>query len=152
MFEEFKKFIARGNVMDMAVGIILGAAFTTIVKSMVDDVFMPIAGVFTGEIDFSNKFINLGSGQFDTLKAAQQAGAPTVNYGLFLNASLNFLIVAFIVFLIVKAVNRMKDVIDREEKEAAHVKKEEPSAPPADIQLLTEIRDLLKENHPGHKE
>lgn len=151
MFQEFQKFIARGNVMDMAVGIILGAAFTTIVKSLVDDVFMPIAGVLTGGIDFSNKFINLGRGEFETLAAAQQAGAPTVNYGLFLNASLNFLIVAFVVFLLIKAVNRMKDVIDREEKEAAHVKKEEPSAPAADIQLLTEIRDLLKEGRKAHK-
>ena len=88
MMGEFKKFIALGNVIDMAVGIIMGAAFTSIVKSLVDDIIMPVMGIFTGKIDFTNKFVNLGPGEFDTLKAAQEAGAPTVNYGLFLNATL----------------------------------------------------------------
>lgn len=138
MLSEFKKFISRGNVIDMAVGIIIGAAFTSIVKSLVDDVIMPIVGLLTGNIDFSNKFINLGEGTFDTLKAAQEAGAPTVNYGLFLNAVLTFLIVAFAVFLLVKTVNELKERAVKEEK------KEEKKSPPQEVVLLTEIRDLLK--------
>lgn len=138
MFKEFKKFIARGNVIDMAVGIIIGAAFTTVVKSMVDDLIMPVIGLFTGNIDFTDKFINLGPGSFDTLQAAQEAGAPTLNYGMFLNATLTFLIVAFAVFLLVKGVNELKERAAKEEK------KEEKKSPPQDVVLLTEIRDLLK--------
>lgn len=140
MFKEFKEFIAKGNVTDMAVGIIMGAAFTAIVKSMVDDVIMPFAGLFTGGMDFSNMYVNLTGGTYETLAAAQEAGAATLNYGLFINAVINFLIVAFVVFLLVKQVNRIKKMA---EKQAA-----DPQTatidPPADIRLLTEIRDLLK--------
>ncbi|MCB1557196.1 MAG: large conductance mechanosensitive channel protein MscL [Alphaproteobacteria bacterium] len=135
MIKEFKEFIARGNVIDMAVGIIMGAAFTTIVKSMVDDVMMPVIGVFTGGIDFSALYLNLSGGDYDSLAAAQEAGAATVNYGLFINAVINFLIVSFVIFILVKNVNRLK----KAEEEAP----KEPPAPPADVLLLTEIRDLL---------
>ena len=139
MFAEFKKFIARGNVFDMAVGIIIGAAFTAIVKSMVDDIVMPIVGLFSGNVDFSNKFITLGEGSFATLAAAQEAGVPTLNYGLFLNALLTFLIVSFVVFLLVKGVNELKERTMKEDK-----KEEAKAAPAADIVLLGEIRELLK--------
>ena len=139
MLNEFKEFIARGNVVDMAVGIIIGAAFTAIVTSAVSDILTPFIGVFTGGIDFSNLYINLSGGEYESLAAAQEAGAATVNYGLFINAVIRFLIVAFVVFMLVKAVNRMKR--QAEEEEAAPA---EPEAPPADVVLLTEIRDLLK--------
>lgn len=133
MLQEFKAFIARGNVVDMAVGIIIGAAFTTIVKSLVDDVIMPPIGVLTGGVDFSDLFINLSGGDFETLAAAKAAGAATLNYGVFVNAVISFLIVAFAVFLLVKQVNRF-----RKAEEAA------PAAPPRQEALLEEIRDLLK--------
>ena len=112
MWSEFKKFIARGNVLDMAVGIIIGAAFTTVVKSLVDDIIMPPLGRITGGVDFSNLFINLGPGTYAALDQAKKAGAATINYGLFLNSVTSFLIVAFAVFLLVKGYNHL-----REEKE-----------------------------------
>ena len=107
MLNEFKKFIMRGNVLDMAVGIIIGAAFTTVVKSLVDDLIMPPLGMITGNVDFSDLYLNLSGQDYPTLAAAQEAGAATINYGLFLNAVLNFLIVALAVFLLVRGVNRM---------------------------------------------
>ena len=140
MFKEFKAFIARGNVMDMAVGIILGAAFTAIVNSMVGDVIMPVIGMATSGIDFSNLFVTLDGSSYETLAAAQEAGAPAISYGLFVNAVINFIIVAFVVFLLVRQVNRIKAAAAREEKQ----EKAAPAIPPADIQLLSEIRDLLK--------
>ena len=136
MINEFKEFIARGNVMDMAVGIIIGAAFTSIVKSMVDDVLMPPIGVIMGGVDFSNFFLTLAGEEQATLAAAQEAGAATLNYGLFINAIINFLIVAFVIFMLIKQVNRLKKA--EEEKPA------EPAAPPKQEVLLEEIRDLLK--------
>lgn len=136
MFNEFKAFIQRGNVMDMAVGIIIGAAFTTIVKSLVDDMIMPVVGVFSGGMDFTNYFITLSDGSYATLELAKEAGAATLNYGVFANALLNFLIVAFAVFMMVKSVNKMK----KAEEEAPA----EPTPPAAEEVLLTEIRDLLK--------
>ena len=108
MLKEFKEFAMRGNVLDMAIGIIIGAAFGRVVTSMVNDILMPPIGLLLGRMDFSNLFFNLGGGSYDSLAAAQQAGAPTLNYGLFLNQVIAFLIVAFAVFLIVKQVNRMK--------------------------------------------
>ncbi len=112
MFEEFKKFIMRGNVMDMAVGIIIGAAFATIVTSLVDDILMPPIGLLLGGVDFSNLFITLKEGAtpapYASLTAAQEAGAVTINYGVFLNALITFLIVAFAIFLLVRWVNRLK--------------------------------------------
>lgn len=133
MLDEFKKFIARGNVIDLAVGIIIGAAFTGIVNSLVADIIMPPIGILAGGIDFKDYFINLSDGEYATLAAAKTAGAATVNYGLFLNQVLNFLIVAFAVFILVKQVNRF------------HKKQDAlPAAPPREVVLLEEIRDLLK--------
>ena len=106
MLKEFKEFAMRGNVMDMAVGIIIGAAFGKIVSSLVEDVMMPPIGRLLGRIDFSGLFINLSDKSYETLKAARDAGAPTLNYGIFLNTVINFLIVAFAVFLLVQQVNR----------------------------------------------
>jgi large conductance mechanosensitive channel len=133
MLKEFKAFIAKGNVMDMAVGIIIGAAFTAIVTSMVGDILMPVIGIFTSGVDFSNLFVALDGNTYDSLKAAEEAGAPVVKYGVFINAVINFLIVALVIFMLVKQINRLK------EKEA-----QAPAVPPAEVKLLTEIRDLLK--------
>lgn len=133
MLNEFKNFIARGNVFDMAVGIIIGAAFTTIVNSMVGDLIMPIIGVITSGVDFSNLFIALDGNDYANIQAAKDAGVSVVSYGVFVNAVINFLIVAFVIFMLVKQVNRLKKA------EATA-----PSEPPADVKLLTEIRDLLK--------
>ena len=124
MLEEFKKFALRGNVVDMAVGIIIGAAFGKIVSSVVKDVIMPPIGMAMGNVDFSNLFINLSSGEFDSLKAAQDAGAATINYGLFINTLLDFIIVAFAVFLLIKAIN--KAVKKEEEPPAAPTTKDCP--------------------------
>ncbi len=108
MWAEFKKFIMRGNVLDMAVGIIIGAAFTTVVKSLVDDIIMPPIGKLTGGVDFSSLFITLGQGAFKTVADAKAAGVATVNYGVFINNVITFLIVAFAVFVLVKAVSQLQ--------------------------------------------
>jgi large conductance mechanosensitive channel len=134
MLDEFKKFIARGNVIDLAVGIIMGAAFTTIVGSLVADIIMPPIGKVMGGIDFKDYFLNLSGGDYATLAAAKAAGAATINYGIFLNHVVNFLIVSFAVFILVKQVNRFQ------KKEDA-----KPGAPPRQELLLEEIRDLLKQ-------
>jgi large conductance mechanosensitive channel len=140
MFNEFKNFIAKGNVMDMAVGIIIGAAFTAIVTSLVKDIINPFIGLFTGGIDFSALYINLSGEEYETLAAAQEAGAATVNYGVFTNAVIQFLIVAFVVFMLVRSVNKLKEAAAKKEEEAAAA----PVKPSAEVQLLTEIRDSLK--------
>jgi large conductance mechanosensitive channel len=114
MWEDFKAFVQRGNVLDMAVGIIIGAAFGTVVKSLVDDIIMPPIGLLLGGVDFANLFITLGSGEYESLAAAQEAGAATINYGLFINNLITFLIVAFAVFLLVRGFQRL-----RAEKEEA---------------------------------
>lgn len=137
MLNEFKTFIAKGNVLDMAVGIIIGAAFTAIVGSLVSDIINPVIGMIIGGIDFSNYYFDLSMGGYETLEAAKKAGAPLIMYGLFINAVIKFLIVAFVVFILVKNVNRMKDKIVKKEAEA-------PAATPEDILLLREIRDALK--------
>lgn len=108
MFKEFREFAVKGNVMDMAVGIIIGAAFGRIVGSLVNDVLMPPIGLMLGKVDFSNLFVNLSGTAYDSVAAAKAAGAPTLNYGLFLNTVLEFLIVAFAVFLVVKQANRLR--------------------------------------------
>jgi large conductance mechanosensitive channel len=108
MLKEFKEFIMRGNVMDMAVGIIIGAAFGKIVTSFVNDILMPPIGRLIGNIDFSNLFINLSDREYATLAEAKKAGAATINYGLFLNTLIDFLIIAFVVFLLVRKINQMK--------------------------------------------
>ena len=112
MFKEFKEFIMRGNVIDMAVGIIIGAAFGTIIKSLVDDVIMPPIGLLLGNVDFSNLFVVIregkAAGAYETLAAAKAAGAITVNYGVFINTIISFLIVAFAVFMLIRSVNKLK--------------------------------------------
>jgi len=108
MLEEFKKFAMRGNVVDMAIGIVIGAAFGKIVTSFVTDLLMPPLGKLMGGVDFSNLFINLGSDSYPSLAAAQEAGAATLNYGVFINTVLDFLIVAFAIFMVIKAMNRLK--------------------------------------------
>jgi large conductance mechanosensitive channel len=136
MLEEFKKFALRGNVVDMAVGIVTGAAFGKIVTSFVADILMPPIGLALGNVDFSNLFINLGGQTYATLAEAKEAGAPTLNYGAWINTVLDFLIVAFAIFLVVQQMNRLKK--KEEEPPAA------PPEPTKDQVLLTEIRDLLK--------
>ncbi|HVO57769.1 MAG TPA: large conductance mechanosensitive channel protein MscL [Dongiaceae bacterium] len=106
MLKEFKAFVMRGNVLDMAVGIIIGAAFGKIVSSLVDDVLMPPLGRALGHVDFSNLFVNLSDKPYETLAAAKAAGAPTLNYGIFLNTIINFVIVAFAIFVLLKLVNK----------------------------------------------
>ena len=136
MLNEFKSFIARGNVIDLAVGIIMGAAFTAVVDSAVKDVVMPPIGALLGGFDFTNYFIQLtgrSTKVYDTIKQAQDAGVAYIGVGLFINALIKFLIVAWAVFLLVKGVNRL-----HRQQAAA------PAPPPADVVLLTEIRDLLK--------
>lgn len=134
MLKEFKEFAMRGNVVDLAVGVIIGGAFGKIVTSMTNDVIMPVVGLLLGNVDFSNLFINLGESDYATLKAATDAGTPILKYGVFLNTILDFVILAFIIFLMVRAMNRMK---------AAAPPPAAPGPTP-DQQLLTEIRDLLK--------
>jgi large conductance mechanosensitive channel len=137
MLKEFKAFAMRGNVVDMAVGIIIGAAFGRIVSSLVNDVLMPPIGMITGGLDFSNLFLNLGGDSYDSLAAAEAAGAPIIKYGLFINNIIDFVIVAFAIFMVIRAINRLK-----KREEAAP-----PPAPPepsAEAKLLTEIRDVLK--------
>lgn len=134
MLKEFKEFAFKGNVLDLAIGVIIAGAFGLIIKSLVDDVIMPIVGAITGGVDFSNLFAPLADGvTASSLEAAREQGA-VLAYGSFITAIVNFLIVAFILFLVVRAANSMK----KKEEEAA------PAAPPADVALLTEIRDLLK--------
>jgi len=135
MLNEFKKFALRGNVMDMAVGIIIGAAFGKIIASFVKDVLMPPLGLLLGKVDFSQLYISLNGGVFDSLAAAEEAGAPVLRYGAFLQTVVDFVIVAFAIFLMVRAMNSLKK--KEEEKPAA------PAAPPKQEVLLTEIRDLL---------
>jgi large conductance mechanosensitive channel len=108
MLKEFKEFAMKGNVMDMAIGVIIGGAFGKIISSLVGDVLMPPIGLLLGKLDFSNLFVNLSGGDFSTIAEAKEAGAPTLNYGLFVNTVLDFLIVAFVIFLVVKQLNRMK--------------------------------------------
>ena len=108
MLKEFKEFAIKGNMIDMAIGIIIGAAFSTVVKSLVDDIIMPVFGKLTGGVDFANLFFVLGKGDFETLTEAKEVGAATINYGVFINAIVAFLIVAWVLFIIIKAVNKMK--------------------------------------------
>ncbi|MFT5500885.1 MAG: large conductance mechanosensitive channel [Woeseiaceae bacterium] len=136
MLEEFKKFAMRGNVMDMAVGIIIGAAFGKIVSSFVADVVMPPIGMVVGNVDFSQLYINLSGNEYASLTAAQEAGAATINYGVFFNNVLDFVIIAFAIFMVIRGMNKMKK---KEEEKPA-----EPAKPSAEVQLLTEIRDALK--------
>lgn len=117
-FGEFKKFIMRGNVIDLAVGVIIGAAFQAIVKSLVDDIVMPVISLATKGVDFTNKFILLGEGEFATLAEAQAAGVAAIAYGNFINAVLNFLIMAFVIFCLVKTLNKISEKASKKGEEA----------------------------------
>ncbi|MDF1863823.1 MAG: large conductance mechanosensitive channel protein MscL [Saprospiraceae bacterium] len=144
MLKEFKDFAAKGNMLDMAVGIVIGAAFGTVIKSLVADVVMPVVSAVTGSPDFSNLFMILKNPEvmegvnMESIAAVREAGGVALGYGLFINALIAFILVALALFFVVKGMNKMKE--KEKEKEAAAA----PAAPPADVQLLTEIRDLLK--------
>lgn len=143
MLKEFKEFALRGNVLDLAVGIVIGVAFTAIVTSLVDDILMPPIGVLLGGVDFSDKYIQLTMRDqaFPSLAAAREAGAAALSYGSFINAIIKFLIVAFALFLIIKQFNNLKKMLERREAGVPPA-----AAPlPADVVLLTEIRDLLRQ-------
>ena len=140
MLKEFKDFAMKGNVLDMAIGVIIGGAFGKIVSSLVSDVLMPPLGLLLGKVDFSSLFLNLSGTPQPSLTAAKAAGAPTLNYGVFLQATFDFIIIAFVIFMLVKQVNRFK--------------REAPPAPPVpppgltnEEKLLMEIRDVLKGRH-----
>lgn len=137
MLKEFREFAMRGNVLDMAIGVIIGGAFGKIVSSLVSDVLMPPLGLLLGKVDFSSLFLNMSGTPQPSLAAAKAAGAPTLNYGVFLQSVFDFIIIAFVIFMLVKQVNRFK--------------KEAPPAPPAgptnEEKLLMEIRDALKDRH-----
>ena len=143
MLNEFKAFIARGNVLDLAVAVIIGAAFSRIVSSLTDDIIMPVIGKITGGLDFSNYFLRLGEipagyvGSLNSYGDLKKAGVPLLGYGQFITVAVNFLIVAFIIFLIVRVVSRF---IDREKKAAEAV----PAPEAADVAILREIRDELR--------
>ena len=136
MMQEFKEFAMRGNVVDMAIGVIIGGAFGKIVDSLVKDVIMPVVGKVLGGVDFKQLYINLGDQAFETLEAAEKAGAPLSKYGAFINTVVDFVIVAFVIFMVIKGINKMK-----REQPAAPA---EPPATPEDVLLLREIRDSLR--------
>ncbi|WP_304016070.1 large conductance mechanosensitive channel protein MscL [Fenollaria timonensis] len=119
MLKEFKEFISKGSVMDLAIGVIIGGAFSKIVSSLVDDIIMPLVGLLLGGADISNYFITLDGGKYATLAEAQEAGAATLNYGVFLNRIIDFLIIAFVLFLIIKAINKARALTKKPEAEAA---------------------------------
>jgi len=136
IIQEFKQFAIKGNAIDLAIGIILGVAFGSVVNSLVNDVIMPPIGLLLGKVDFSSMFLDLSGKGYPTLAAAKAAGAPVIAFGAFINTIITFLIVAFVVFLMVKQINKMK------RKEEA--KPTMPPSPTKEEQLLTEIRDILK--------
>ena len=142
MFKEFKEFAMKGNFVDMAVGIVIGAAFSTIVKSFVSDIIMPVVGMVTGGVDFSNLFAVIKNpiegASYATLEAAKEAGAVTINYGIFVNAVITFVIVAFVLFMVIKGMNNAKKSMEEEAAAAP------PAEPSAEVTLLTEIRDSLQ--------
>jgi large conductance mechanosensitive channel len=135
-FQEFKEFALRGNVVDLAVGIIIGVAFGAVVNSLVEDVIMPPLGLIIGNVDFSDLFINLSGQDYASLAAAREAGAPVIAYGAFINVLINFVVVALAVFLLVKGMNRLR----RKQEQAP----DEVPVPPRQEVLLEEIRDILK--------
>lgn len=137
MLKEFKEFAIRGNVLDMAIGVIIGGAFGKIVSSLVSDVLMPPLGLLMGKVDFSSLFVDLSRTSPPSLTAAKAAGAPTLNYGVFLQSVFDFVIIAFVIFMLVKQVNRFKN-------QAPPPPPPAPPAPTNEEKLLTEIRDLLK--------
>jgi large conductance mechanosensitive channel len=140
MLKEFKEFAMKGNVLDMAIGVIIGGAFGKIISSLVSDVLMPPIGLLMGKVDFSSLFLNLSGTPQPSLTAAKAAGAPTLNYGVFLQSIFDFIILAFAIFLLVKQVNRLK-------KEAPQAPPAPPPSPTNEEKLLMEIGDVLKGRH-----
>ena len=140
MLKEFKDFAMKGNMLDMAIGVIIGGAFGKIVSSLVSDVLMPPLGLLLGKVDFSSLFLNLSGTPQPSLTAAKAAGAPTLNYGVFLQATFDFIIIAFVIFMLVKQVNRFK-------REAPPAPPAPPPGPTNEEKLLMEIRDVLKGRH-----
>ena len=138
MLKEFKEFAMRGNVVDMAVGIVIGAAFGKIVSSVVNDIIMPPIGMLLGSVDFSNLFLDLSRSGHATLALAEEAGAPLIKYGIFINTVLDFVIVAVAIFMVIKGMNSLK----KKEEEAPA----EPPKPSPEVTLLTEIRDSLRQS------
>jgi len=134
MMSEFREFAIKGNMVDLAVAVIIGGAFGKIVDSLVKDVIMPVVGLFLGGVDFKNLFVTLGSGSFASLAEAEKAGAAVLRYGVFIQTVVDFLIIAWVVFIAIKAINRMR----RAEPPAA------PPAPPEEVLLLREIRDAVR--------
>ena len=116
MWKEFKEFAMKGNVIDLAIGVVIGGAFGKIVTSLVNDIIMPVVGSLVGKVDFSNLYINLSGQQFNSLQEAQAAGAATINYGLFLNNLINFLIIAFSIFIVIKQINKIKNFTMKKEE------------------------------------
>ncbi|MBL29160.1 MAG: large conductance mechanosensitive channel protein MscL [Rhodospirillaceae bacterium] len=143
IIQEFREFAVKGNVVDLAVAVVVGGAFGRIVTSLVNDIVMPPIGYLARGIDFSQLYINLSGGTYESLAEATEAGAATINYGAFITTIINFLIVAWALFVVVRVLNRLK----RKQEEEAAVP-EAPAEAPADVKLLTEIRDLLKEGRP----
>jgi large conductance mechanosensitive channel len=139
MFDEFKKFAMRGNVVDLAVGVVIGAAFAGIVSSLVKDIIMPPIGLAMGGVDFSNLYVALKGPHLATLAEAQKAGAVTMNYGLFVNALINFIVVALALFILIRAINKLTTPRTPAEEAAAA-----PLPPPEEVMLLREIRDQLR--------
>jgi large conductance mechanosensitive channel len=140
MLKEFKEFAMKGNVLDMAIGVIIGGAFGKIVSSLVSDLLMPPIGLLMGKVDFSSLFLNLSGTPQPSLAAAKAAGAPTLNYGVFLQTVFDFIIIAFVIFMLVKQINRFK-------KEAPPAPPPPPPGPTNEEKLLMEIRDALKGRH-----
>jgi large conductance mechanosensitive channel len=140
MINDFKQFVMRGNVIDLAVGVIIGAAFGRVITSLVEDIIMPPIGVMIGNVDFSDLFLTLSGGDYPSLEQAKAAGAATLNYGLFITVIIQFLIVALAVFLLVQNVNRMF--------RRAEAKGEAALQPTQEVKLLSEIRDLLAARRP----
>ena len=134
ILREFREFAIKGNMVDLAVAVIIGGAFGKIIESLVRDVIMPIVGLFLGGVDFKNLFVTLGSAQYATLAEAEKAGAAVLKYGVFIQTVVDFLIVAWVIFIAIKAINRLR----REEPAPP------PPAPPEEVVLLREIRDALK--------
>lgn len=134
IIQEFREFAVKGNMVDLAVAVVIGAAFGKIIDSLVKDVIMPVIGLLLGGIDFRNLFVTLGAGSYATLAEAEKAGAAVLRYGAFLQTVVDFLIIAWVVFIAIKAINRMK----REQPAAA------PAAPPEEVMLLREIRDAVR--------
>lgn len=139
MLKEFKEFAVKGNMVDMAVGIIIGAAFTAIVTSLVQDLINPIIAIFTGGIDFTNLFVTWGDADYASLEQAREAGASVFAYGSFITAVINFLIIAWVVFMLVKMVNRVKAMAEKPDEVAPEV-----NTGPSEKDILIEIRDALK--------